>query len=154
MLGLHIFSPKCMVGEKVFFKHNHYLYLVRDFKDGTIELWAVATRRVREWELHEYNLGKYVLKEWVKPKGFYNYVYSMQRSAQNLFKTLLRSIADEKKEAHNMAMKAKKKVWTREDFVEAGKLGHEKMLQKYGKPAIAFRWKKKKKLSTDGTLQK
>lgn len=146
MLGLHLFSPKCMVGERVFFKYNHYLYLVRDFKDGTIELWAVAARKPYEWELHEYSLGSYVLKEWIKPKGFYNYVYGMQRSAQKLFKELLRQIADEKENDYNESMKVKKKkVWTREDFVEAGKLGHKKMLSKYGKSAVNFRWEKRDK---------
>lgn len=146
MLGLHLFSPKCMVGERVFFKYNHYLYLVRDFKDGTIELWAVATRKPYEWELHEYDLGKYVLKDWIKPKGFYNYDYRMQRSAQKLFQELLNEIADQKKEAYTEMMKVKKKKeWTRDDYVEAGKLGHKKMLAKYGKAAVNFRWEKRDK---------
>lgn len=147
MFGLHLFSPKCMVGERVFFKYNHYLYLGRDFKDGTIELWAVAARKPYEWQLHEYNLGRYVLNEWIKPKGFYNYEYRMQTQAQKLFQMLLKSIDDEKKEAHNNAMveKKNKKVWTREDFVEAGKLGHRKMIAKYGKAAVTFRWEKRDK---------
>lgn len=148
MLGLHLFSPKCMVGERVFFKHNHYLYLVRDFKDGTIELWAVAARKPYEWELHEYSLGSYVLKEWIKPKGFYNYTYAMQRGAQKLLQGLLKEIASENKREYTKAMtKEKKPVYDTQYFKDQGKKGHEAMLKKYGKAAVNFRWEKRDKES-------
>ncbi len=134
-----------MVSERVFFKHNHYLYLARDFKDGTIELWAVAARKPYEWELHEYSLGKYILKDWIKPKGFYNYQYSMQRSAQKLFAIIVKEREDDKKEIPTPKAKKENKMWTREDFVEAGRRGQAKVKEKYRVESVVnLRWGKTK----------
>lgn len=157
MFGIQWLTPKCIAREVIHCKRNHYIYVTRHFDNGLIEFWAMQSKspyKGEKWYEERYSLGKISGDNWIKPKNFYDLDRTMQTMAEWIYqckiqgkKVDIETVRMYSNEGMKKTLK-EKKVYTREDFVNFGKLGQVKVKEKYGlKNSVLFRWNPKKKLS-------
>lgn len=152
MYLFNLFKPQCMVSEKIFFRFDHHLYVVK-YYSGYEEMWAES---VYDGGHSHYLLGTIKQGEWYRPKEFRVLKWNMQtKAAPRLFKEYQRAKIEGMRDDKTYYQKAKEQQknlqtpYTKEDFVRWGKMGQAKVRLKYGKGSGAIGWAKKKKLSTD-----
>lgn len=153
MFGIQWLTPKCIAKEVIRKKDNHYIYITREYNNGLKEFWAIQSKspyKGSKLYKEKYSLGKITGDHWIKPKDFYDLDRRMMGMAEWVYhhKILNKKVDYEQGRAYDAkGMKTalkKKKVYTREDFVNFGKLGQEKVMAKYKvKNAVLLRWNKK-----------
>lgn len=139
MYLLNLLKPQCLVREKVYFRYDFHLYVIKYFS-GYEEMWAES---LYEGGHHNYLLGTIKSGEWVRPKNFRLLKYNMQtQGASRLFN-------EYKNDKRDLPIKRKQKKqektsFTREDFQRWGREGQEKVRSKYKKSSGQIRWEKQK----------
>ncbi len=160
MFGLQWLTPKCIAREVIHCKRNHYVYISRHFDNGLIEFLAIKSRNPYTHQEDKCRLGKISGDNWIKPNNFYNLGRTMQVTAEWIYQNKIRGrrvdmedVRVYSREGMKKTLK-EKKVYTREDFVNFGKQGQEKIKEKYGLAnSVLFRWNKRKKFSTSKLLR-
>jgi hypothetical protein len=152
MLGLHLFTPKCILREDIHFKSKHKIYITKNFEDERQEMWCMDYKQ-KDKLRSDFKLGNFALRVWTKPRNFHNLPWDVQKGAIRLHQLLMSKI-DEKDKGVDTGQvmkknKKEKREYTREDFVRFGKMGPKVVMEKLGKFPGQIRWEKEKELSTD-----
>lgn len=149
MLGLHLFAPKCIIREDIHFKAKNKLYITKHFDNGLVTLWCRDYKN-KSTLRSDINLGLLTLKVWTKPKTFNLLDWDIQKGAVRLHQLLMEKIDEKDEEIDTIQVmkknKKEKKEYTREDFVEFGKMGPKAVYAKLGKHPGQIRWADKKEV--------
>lgn len=122
-------------------KRDHYYYVLKIFDNGEREMWCHCARLPAMNMRSEYFLGSILEdKRWIESKHSRKLDWSMQKHSKELYAKVLKSLEINKDMVYPKPKK-ENRIWTREDFVNFGKKGQQKVRDKYGKPPVSLKKK-------------
>lgn len=130
---------KTLLKETRFFKFRYYLFLIKQFDNGEVEMWAHLAHE--KDSPAEYFLGSYDTssKVWDKGKDYYHLPWAVSKGAIKLHKFAIDYFNNQKYNEKKKRKSPEKRIFTSEDFARWGAMGQKVVIKRTGKTSAKIR---------------